>query len=39
MLFDLGQRSLIRNKTKTAVTNMKLNMNKRIAKIEFHSLT
>ena len=39
MLFVLGQRSLIRNKTQTAVTNMKLNMNKRIAKIEFHSLT
>ena len=39
MLFVLNKRSLIRNKTKTAVTNMKLNMNKRIAKIEFHSLT
>ena len=39
MLFVLGQRSLIRNKTQTAVKNMKLKMNKRIAKIEFHSLT
>ena len=37
MLFVLGQRILIRNKTQTAVTNMKLN--KRIAKREFHSLT
>ena len=37
MLFVLGQRILIRNKTETAVTNMKLN--KRIAKREFHSLT
>ena len=39
MFFVLNKRTLIRNKTKTAVINMKLNMNKRIAKIEFHSLT
>ena len=37
MLFVLAQRSLIRNKTQTAVTNMRLK--KRTAKIEFHSLT
>ena len=37
MLFVLGQRIFIRNKTQTAVTNMKLN--KRIAKTEFHSPT